>query len=58
MPPGEQEPSAERADPHERRESRPDQPPPADDLPGDDDVTTGATALPGEVTPDASGIST
>jgi diacylglycerol kinase family enzyme len=54
VPPGERRPSEERADASERRESQPDQPPPADALPGEDD----AEALPGEVTSDATGIST
>ena len=58
VPPTEQEPGEERADPRERSDSRPEEPPPIEDLPGDDDAATDATALPGEVTPDASGIST
>ena len=64
VPPGEQHPSAERADARERRESQPEQPPPAEALPGeaDDaalpgDVTDDET-LTGDVTADASGIST
>jgi len=58
VPPTDQEPGEERADPRERSDSRPEEPPPIEDLPGDDDAATDATALPGEVTPDASGIST
>jgi len=48
VPPGEHHPSEERADPQERRETRPEEPPPAEALPGEAEDAE----LPGEVTGD------
>jgi diacylglycerol kinase family enzyme len=50
VPPGEHRPSEERADPQERRETRPEGPPPAGALPGEAEDAE----LPGEVTAEES----
>ena len=54
VPPGEREPSHERADPGERRETRPEAPPPVESLPGEAEDQS----LPGEVTSDSGSPST